>query len=198
MGLESHHEESPEAVSREPDFDDIARIGAELNRLGAKYVVVGGFAVIRHGYPRFTSDIDLLIECSRENERLVLEALHILPDQASRQLEAGVVEQYVVVRIGDEVTVDLMKSGCGVDYAAAIQDARILEVNGIPIPFASPKTLWRMKQTVREKDIPDRIFLRQKLAEEGTPVGDDATPACEHAGRLNRLRRWLAAKIGGR
>ena len=60
MGLESHHEESPEAVSREPDFDDIARIGAELNRLGAKYIVVGGFAVIRHGYPRFTSDIDLL------------------------------------------------------------------------------------------------------------------------------------------
>lgn len=198
MGMEPHDEESPEAVSREPDFDDIARIGAELNRLGAKYVVVGGFAVIRHGYPRFTSDIDLLIECSLENERLVLEALRVLPDQASRQLEPGVVEQYAVVRIGDEVTVDLMKSGCGVDYATAIQDARILEVNGVPIPFASPKTLWRMKQTVREKDIPDRLFLRQKLAEEGTPVEDRAAPAVASGGWLDRLRRWVSAKVGGK
>jgi hypothetical protein len=29
-----------------------------------------------------------------------------------------------------------------------------------------------MKQTVREKDIADRVFLRQKLADEGTPVDD--------------------------
>lgn len=134
MGLEPHHEAGPEAVSREPDFDDLSRIGAELNRLGAKYVVVGGFAVIRNGYPRFTADIDLLIDCSLENERLVLDALRILPDQASREVESGAVEKYVVVRIGDEITVDLMKSGCGVDYAAAIADARIYEVNGVPIP----------------------------------------------------------------
>ena len=196
MGLESHHEEGAEDLSsREPDFDDIARIAAELNRLGAKYVVVGGFAVIRHGYPRFTSDIDLLIDCTPDNERLVLEALRILPDQASRLIEPGAVEKYVVVRIGDEVTVDLMKSGCGVDYAAAILDARVLEVNGVPIPFASPKTLRRMKQTVREKDIPDRIFLRQKLAEEGTPVADE-TP--DPIGWLDRLMRWLSGKSGRR
>lgn len=192
MGLEPYHEESQKNVSREPDFSDIARLGAELNRLGAKYIVVGGFAVIRSGYPRFTADIDLLIECTPENERRVLEALSILPDKASRLVEPGAVEKYVVVRIGDEVSVDLMKSGCGVDYAAAIQDARVHEVQGVPIPFASPKTLWRMKQTAREKDIPDRVFLRQKLAEEGTPVEDE--PATRSGGWVERLRNWITRR----
>jgi hypothetical protein len=68
-----------------------------------------------------------------------------------------------------------MKSGCGVDYAEAIKDARTLDINGVPMPFASPLTLWSMKQTVREKDIADRVFLRQKLADEGTPVPEFTT-----------------------
>lgn len=65
-----------------------------------------------------------------------------------------------LICVADEVLVDLMKSGCGVDYTNAIQDAVYREVEGVRIPFASPKTLWRMKQTRREKDIPDRLFLR--------------------------------------
>jgi hypothetical protein len=84
MGKTPHDEEGGEAFSREPDFDDIARIAGELNRCGAKYVVVGGFAIIRHGYPRLTTDIDLLIETSPENERRVLKALRILPDWSRR------------------------------------------------------------------------------------------------------------------
>jgi hypothetical protein len=107
MGKIPSDEEGGETLSREPDFDDVARLAGELNRLDAKYLVVGGFAIIRHGYPRLTTDIDLLIETSPENERRVLEALRILPDQASTLVEAGDVEKYVVVRIGDEVTVHL-------------------------------------------------------------------------------------------
>jgi hypothetical protein len=49
--------------------------------------------------------------------------------------------------------VDLMKSGCGVTYAEAIKDAVIADIDGVPVPFASEPTLWRMKQTARAKDI---------------------------------------------
>ena len=38
-----------------------------LNREGVKYVVIGGFAVFLHGFPRFTEDIDLFIDPSPEN-----------------------------------------------------------------------------------------------------------------------------------
>jgi hypothetical protein len=43
-------------------FNDVARLCAELNRLGAHYVVVGGHAMVQAGYVRTTEDIDLLIE----------------------------------------------------------------------------------------------------------------------------------------
>jgi hypothetical protein len=89
------------------------------------------------------------------------------------------VAEYGVVRIGDDITVDLMKSGCNVTYADAIRDAEIREVRGVPIPIASLSTLWRMKQTYREKDIPDRRFLRERMEAEGIPLDPppvDAAP----------------------
>jgi hypothetical protein len=69
--------------------------------------------------------------------------------------------------VGDEVLVDLMKSGCNGTYADAIKDAITFDIDGVPVPFASPRVLWRMKQTVRAKDIPDRLYLEQLLKAQG-------------------------------
>jgi len=41
------------------------------------------------------------------------------------------------------------------------EQARYVVVGGFAIPFASPPGPWRMKQTLREKDISDKIFLRR-------------------------------------
>ena len=40
-----------------------------LNSHDVRYVIVGGYAVAYHGYPRATGDIDLFVEVSRENAR---------------------------------------------------------------------------------------------------------------------------------
>jgi hypothetical protein len=179
-------------VPRAPRLKDVSRLCGELNRLGARYVVVGGFAIIQAGYARFTDDLDLLVDASLQNERLVFEALRCLPDKAVDQLEPGDVEKFIVVRVGDEILVDLIKSGCGVDYAEAIKDAEFGEIDGVRIPFASPRTLWRMKQTKREKDVPDRLFLRMLLESQGIKV-EPAPPANEPA---EALMRWIKKLFG--
>src|SRR5215216_16772 len=99
--------EDPLDYSRPPLEEDLVTICRRLNELGAKYLVCGGFAIILAGYPRFTGDIDLLIDASLENEAKVFKALEVLPDRAVRDLAPGDVEKYVVCRVGDEVTVDL-------------------------------------------------------------------------------------------
>ncbi len=44
----------------------------------------------------------------------------------------------------------------------------IREVQGVPIPFASPRLLWRMKKpTMREKDAGDLAFLREYFRQAG-------------------------------
>ena len=62
------HDEAPELISRPPQQEDVVSLCRELNRLGAKYVVVGGFAVIEAGYSRTTGDIDLLVDPAADNE----------------------------------------------------------------------------------------------------------------------------------
>lgn len=191
MDGETHPASGAEQGPRTPERGDLSRLCAELNRLDARYIVVGGFAIIEAGFPRLTGDVDLLVDISPENERRVFEALRSLPDKAVNELDPGDIEKFTVVRVGDEICVDLMKSGCGVDYAEAIKDAVWREIEGVKIPFASPATLWRMKQTHREKDIPDRIFLRRLLEAQGIRV-QESPPTAQPSG----LRAWLRRVFG--
>ena len=49
-----------------------------LNESGIRYVVVGGVAVVLHGYPRFTADIDLIVDFDPESLRRAMDALQQL------------------------------------------------------------------------------------------------------------------------
>ncbi|MEZ5387360.1 MAG: hypothetical protein R3F13_17760 [Prosthecobacter sp.] len=152
--------------SRQPTVEDLLELCREFNRHGAKYMIVGGFAIRGAGYIRETGDLDVIIDTTPENEAKVFKAMEILPDKAVLHLEPGEVEKYTVVRVADEIIVDLMKSASGIDYAEASKDVLIREVQGVPIPFASPRLLWRMKKnTHREKDAADLVFLRQQYPE---------------------------------
>ncbi len=128
-------------------------------------MIIGGFAIIYHGFVRATEDIDILIDGSPENQQRVKEALATLPRQAILELGDEDMRDYGVVRVSDEVLVDVMLAACGIEYAAASAEVEIAEIEGVSIPFASPQLLLRMKQTYRDKDIPDRIFLHRKIAE---------------------------------
>jgi hypothetical protein len=112
--------------------------------------------------------VDLVIDTSPANEAKVFQALESLPDQAVKELDPGDVDRYAIVRIADEIVVDLMKSACGIDYAEAAAEIVIRELGGVPIPFASPELLWRMKvHTDRSKDAPDLEFSRHYFASRG-------------------------------
>lgn len=159
---------SKELESREPTVEDLRELCRELNSRGAKYVVIGGFAIRAANYLRQTMDVDLMVAADLENEAKVFSALSTLPDNAVRELQPGELQKYNVIRVADEILVDLLRSAGGIDYAEASKHVVIREVDGVPIPFASPRLLWRMKVvTHREKDALDLVFLRQWFAERG-------------------------------
>jgi len=157
-----------ELEPRPPLESDLVGLCRELNQRHARYIVIGGFAIIAAGLPRVTGDIDLMVAVDRENEAKVFSALSTLPDNAVRELQPGELQEYNVIRVADEILVDLMRSAGGIEYEEAAKDVVIRQIKGVPIPFASPRLLWRMKViTHREKDAADLVFLRYWFSEHG-------------------------------
>lgn len=148
---------------RVPQLKDLLAVCRALNEAQARYVVIGGFAVILHGYARGTMDLDLLIDPSPANVRKVKAALSKLPDNAAAEVEDTDVERFVVVRVADEVVVDLMGKAAGVTFDDAAKGVLTREIDGVAVPYASARDLIKTKDTVRPKDQNDVLFLRRKL-----------------------------------
>ncbi|HEY8900975.1 MAG TPA: nucleotidyltransferase [Chthoniobacterales bacterium] len=169
-----HDPETGELIPREPSLEDLVALCRELNARDAAYVVVGGFAIRAAGYSRNTQDVDLVIDATLENEAKVFAALATLPDGCVRELEAGEVGRYVVVRVADEILVDLMAKASGIDFAEASRSVTVHEIDGVAVPFASPELLWRMKRRAnREKDRGDIQFLRMWFEARGLTPPED-------------------------
>lgn len=153
--------------TRPPTVDDLVGLARELNARQAKYVVIGGMAMLQHGMPRHTDDLDFLYETSRENQLKIRAVLARLPDQAILELDES--EDWAALgtlRVNDVITIDLMPSACGIDYHQALPRIELRTVRGVEIPFATASLLLETKRTWREKDRIDAIFLREKIARE--------------------------------
>jgi hypothetical protein len=153
--------------SRAPELEDLLALCQALNAEGVKYLLIGGFAVILHGFFRATKDIDLLVDASTENIQRLKRAMAVLPDNAVAMIADDEVEKYQVVRIADEIVVNLLKNACGVDYSRAADGGiEVKLVEGVEIPIGTKELLIETKQTVRPSDATDVQFLRLRIAAE--------------------------------
>ena len=121
--------------------------------------------MVFHVFNRATEDIDLLVDKVASNISLLKKALSILPDNAVKEVINTDIEEYGVVRVADEVVVDLMGSACGIDFKSAESQIEWLELEGVKIPFASAELMLKTKQTLREKDEIDRLYLKRILGQ---------------------------------
>ncbi len=139
----------------------LASVCGLLNAAGAKYVVIGGFAMALHGVVRATKDIDILIEPTLENAARVLQALEGLAWGVARELDPSEVVAKPITIIGDDPRVDILTLAWSVRYADAAPKVKKVDIEGVEVPFADLDTLIRTKQTDRFQDKADVESLRQ-------------------------------------
>jgi hypothetical protein len=144
-----------------PATDPLLRVCALLNKHGARYLVCGGQACILHGLVRTTEDVDILVEESEQNYTRVIAALSELADGAARELTPADIRDNVVIKIADEVQVDISRRAWKVGYADAIGSALAGEIDGVKIPYLGLQSLITSKETYREQDQADLVRLRQ-------------------------------------
>ncbi|MFO1498188.1 MAG: hypothetical protein U1G07_07315 [Verrucomicrobiota bacterium] len=137
----------------------LLRVCMLLNNAGAKYLVCGAQACILHGLVRTTEDVDILVQATEENCQRVIDALAQLEDGAARELTPRDVLDNVVVKVADEVEVDISTKAWKVGYDEAISKAKDTLIEGVRIPFLGLDDLIASKETYREQDAYDRARL---------------------------------------
>ena len=139
----------------------LLRVCALLNKHGAKYLIVGARACWMHGYVRATMDVDILIPEDLENHARVLAALSELEDHAASELTPQDLVENIVVKIADEVEVDVSTRAWKVNYADAVGTSLKTTIEDLEIPYVDLKTLIKSKNTERDQDKVDvqRLLL---------------------------------------
>jgi hypothetical protein len=141
----------------------LLRVCGLLDEHKAEYIVAGAWALILNSIVRATEDVDILIADHRENFEKVIAALSELEDGAAAQLEPSDFEENVVIKVADEVEVDVCTKAWKVTYAEAIKNACVVEIEGIKIPYLCIPDLIRSKETYRDQDRADVERLKRLL-----------------------------------
>jgi predicted nucleotidyltransferase len=151
--------------------DELLRVCSLLNKHGARYLIVGGHACILHGHVRTTEDVDILVEEAVENLERVIAGLSELEDHAAAELTPQDLIENVVVKIADEVEVDVSRQAWQVGYAEAAATAQEIVIDGVRVPFLGLEMLIKSKSTYREQDRADLVRLRdlQELRRKNEP-----------------------------
>ena len=130
-----------------------------------KFLVVGAYALGVYGYPRATGDVDIWVECSKENSQRIYDSLVAFGAPISPLTPQTFMEPGIVFQIGVAPRrIDFLTKIDGVGFVEAYEDKEEFELDGLMIPFLSKGHLIRNKEsTGREKDKLDARQLKEHL-----------------------------------
>lgn len=126
------------------------------------YVLIGGQALNLHGFMRGTQDVDLLLPMDQINGQRVIDALSILPERASLEVDPEWLMEPGTVRVADAIVVDLMTVAAnGETYESLKPHIQRHEKDGFSYYLLDIEGLIKTKQSVRPKDRQDLEILRR-------------------------------------
>ncbi|MCB0522228.1 MAG: nucleotidyltransferase [Lewinellaceae bacterium] len=128
-----------------------------LNANGVKYLVVGGFAVAFHGYPRYTKDIDFWIWADPENAERIIKAIEEFGLGSLGLQASDFLNPENIIQLGYEPNrIDLITQLEGIDFEECYEQRRQVEFEGVPLNFIDLDSLIRSKRVAgRFKDLAD-------------------------------------------
>ncbi len=141
-------------VKLPPDFKEFLSL---LHTHHVNYLLVGGYAVAAHGYPRFTGDLDLWIQTSAENAENVLRVCREFGFDVPNLRVELFTDPKQMTRMGHPpLRIEILNSVSGLTFDPAWEN-RISEVwDGVPVSLISLKDLrLNKKASGRLKDLAD-------------------------------------------
>ena len=129
-----------------------------------RFLVVGGFALAVHGYPRATVDIDAWVWASPENARKILTCLDRFGFGGLDLSVEDFTAPDRVVQLGyPPYRIDIITSVSGVEFDGAWANRMMVDIDGLEVPFIGRDDLLANKRaTGRAKDLADVDYLTNR------------------------------------
>ncbi len=130
-----------------------------LNGARVRYLVIGGYAVIHYAEPRYTKDLDIWIECTPENAKRVLKALHKFGAPIDNLTVTELSSPGLIYVFGiPPLRVDILNSPKGVSFAKAWTNRErvSLQSGKLKANFIGKAELIKLKKAAsRPQDLAD-------------------------------------------
>jgi hypothetical protein len=136
------------------DFKEFFQL---LNAHEVHYLVVGGYAVAFHGYPRYTKDIDIWVEITPENAEKMVQTLNDFGFASLGLNKEDFLEPDTIIQLGHAPNrIDLIIGIPGVDFEEAYANRVEVEIEGVKIYFIDLDNLKKSKKASgRLQDLAD-------------------------------------------
>ena len=143
-----------------PDFKELLSL---LEKHKVRYLVVGGYAVMKYTEPRFTKDLDLWTSTDKENSKAVYAALKEFGAPLKGLSPADFTQEGYFYQMGNPpFRLDVMMSIPGVTFETAWANREKVQLEGLVIPFISKADLIEAKEAGgRPQDLIDAKELRK-------------------------------------
>ncbi len=126
---------------------DLREFVASLNSNGVEYVIVGAFALAFHGFPRYTGDLDILVNRSPENVERLVDALTRFGFGSTGLSASDFLEKDRVIQLGVAPNrIDLLTAITGVEFEEVWQDRMSSVLDGLPVSFIDKASLIQNKK----------------------------------------------------
>ena len=143
-------------MAENPHYKELLQL---LNEFQVEYLIVGGFAVMKYGEPRYTKDLDVWVGNSAQNSQKVVQALESFgaPLDKDGIAPETFTEKQVVYQIGiAPVRIDILTEITGVEFADAWKKRVASTFFGVPVHFISFDDLVTNKRALgRSSDLRD-------------------------------------------
>ena len=148
-------------VNLEKDFVDFVKL---CNHYEVKYLVIGGYAVSVHGYPRSTKDLDILIKLSEENAAKMKNVIDEFGFASLKLTKKDFLKPDFVTQLGQEpIRIDILNDIDGLDYEEAWKNRKMVNYEGEPISFIGYNELLKIKAIAgRPQDLADISKLKKR------------------------------------
>ncbi len=115
------------------DFKEFIQL---LNDNHVRYLVVGGYALAFHGHPRYTKDIDIWVDATFENAKIILNVLHLFGFASLGLAENDFLDENKIIQLGyPPCRIDLLTSIDGVIFNEAYSNKIQTIIDDVTVNF---------------------------------------------------------------